>query len=218
MRIVHIQEHLVRSSAEIVVKFTLGALHSLKGAETKKVCLAHISHKAVIRKCDIYEFLDVSRVTCTHLHDCKLSLRIDLQEGKRDTDTVVQVAFCCCDAILDRKDLSYEFLGGSLSVCSCQSDDCQRLSVDYSHRPVPSGKFLQGLERVLHLDQTRIIRITGRAFCINDRISSTCFQGLECILIAVKILTLQGKEHLSALDCAAVCSHDTAFKKLFVDI
>ena len=218
MRVVHIQEHLVRSSAEIVVKFTLCALHSLKAAETEQVSLTHISHKTVIRKCDIHKLLDVARMACSHFHDSELSLRIDLQKGKRNTNAVVQVAFSCCDAVLHRKDLSYEFLSGSLSVCSCQSDDCQRLSVDYSHRPVPSGKFLQGLERVIHLDQTRIIRPTCRAFCINDRISSTCFQCLECILIAVKILTLQGKEHLSALDCAAVCCHDTAFKKLFVDI
>ena len=218
MRVVHIQKHLVRSPAEVVVKFTLGALDSLEAAEAEQVGLAHISHETVIRECDIHKFLDVTRVACSHLHDCKLSLRTDLQKGKRNAYAVVQVALSCGDAVLHRKDFSYEFLSGSLSVCSRQSNDCQGFSVNYGHRPVPSCKLLQGLECILDLDQPRIIRITGRAFCIHHRIGRTCFQRLECILITVKILTLQGKEHLSALDCAAVGSHDTAFKKLFVDI
>ena len=72
-------------------------------------------------------------MTRTHLNHCNLSLRIDFQKSKRDTDTIVEITLGSSDIVLHRKHLTEKFLGGSLSVGSSQSDDCQRFTIDKSH-------------------------------------------------------------------------------------
>ena len=61
--------------------------------------LAHISHKTIVRKSNLYKFADVTRVARAHLDHGKLGLRIDFQQGKRHSDIVVQIAFRCCHIV-----------------------------------------------------------------------------------------------------------------------
>ena len=162
MRIVHIDERPVCSTAKIVIKLSLGSLHTFKTSETEQMSLADIGYQSIVRKGDIDELLDVPRMARAHLDDCKLSLGIDLQEGKRHSDAVVQIAFRCSHSVPHRQDLTDKLLCGSLTVCTSQSNDCQRLAINDSHGPMPACKLLKSLERILDLDETRIIDRAGR--------------------------------------------------------
>ena len=74
MRVVHIDERLVRSTTKVVIKLALGSLHSLKTSETEQMSLADIGYQTIVRKSDIHKFLDISRMARTHLDNCELSL------------------------------------------------------------------------------------------------------------------------------------------------
>ena len=54
-------------------------------------------------------------------------------------------------------DFSDELLSGSLSVCSCQGNDCQWLAINKSHRTMPSCKLLESLKSIIHLDKSWFI-------------------------------------------------------------
>ena len=157
MRIVNIYEYLVRCPAKVVIQLAFGILDSFKRAETKEMSLTHICDKSVIRKSNIYKFLDVTGMACSHLYDSQFRLRIDLEEGQRHADTVVKIALGSRDTILHGQDFTDKLLRGGLAVRSGQSDYCQRLAVDYRHRAVPSCEILQCLQGIFHLDQTRIL-------------------------------------------------------------
>ena len=123
--------------------------------------LADIGYQTIVRKSDIHKLLDISRMARSHLDDSKLSLGIYLQQGKRHSDAVVQIAFSSSHLILYRQDFTDKFLCGRLAVCTCQSNDSQWLAVDNGHGPVPACKILKGLQCIIDLDQTRVIDRTG---------------------------------------------------------
>ena len=100
MRIIHIQEDLVRSPSEIIIELALCSLHTLETAEAQKMCLTHIGDEAIIRKSDIHKFLYISGMARTHLYHCNLSCRIDLEKSKRNSDTIVEIAFCSSYIVL----------------------------------------------------------------------------------------------------------------------
>ena len=156
IRIVHIQKDLVRSPSQIVIKLSLCSHYTFEAAEAQEMRLSDIGDESIVRQSDIHQFLYVSRMACAHLHHCYLSLRIDLQKGKRDTYAVVEVALSGCNCIFCRKDCTDEFLGRSLSVCTGKGHNGKWLSIHKGHGPVPAGKFLKGLQGVLYHDKTRV--------------------------------------------------------------
>ena len=91
IRIIYVYEYLVGSPAEVIIKLTLSSHHALKTSKSEKMSLADIGHQTEIRKSDIHKFLDVTRMTCSHLDHSDLSVRSHLEQGKRHTDAVVQI-------------------------------------------------------------------------------------------------------------------------------
>ena len=196
VRIVYIQEHLVRSSSKVVIQFTLRLLHTLETAEAKKMRLSDICYEAEIRKCYIHQFLDVTRMTCAHFDHSNLSLRIDLQQSQRDSDAVIEITLSGSHLIFNRKNFSDQLLCCGLSVGSCQSYNSQGFSIHEGHRSVPTGKILKCLEGVIHRKQT-FLSLSQGCHCrilIDNSICRTCLKGLECILITIKVFTLKGEE------------------------
>ena len=119
--------------------------------------LADIGDESVIRKRDVNQFLYVTRMACSHLHDGNLSLVINSEQSKRHAYAIVQIALGCSDIVFHRKDFAYKFLCGGLAVCSGKGYDCQRLSVNECHGAVPTRKLLQCLQRIPDRDYPRII-------------------------------------------------------------
>ena len=95
IRIVHIQESLVRSPLDIVVQLPFRLHHSLERTEAEQVASSHIGYQTIIRQGNRHQFLYVPRMARPHLHYGNLCFRIDFQQGKRNADAVVEIAFCC---------------------------------------------------------------------------------------------------------------------------
>ena len=72
--IVNIDEHFVCCPPQIIVQLTFCLHHSLETAESQQMGLAHISHKTIVRKSNLYKFADVTRVARAHLDHGKLGL------------------------------------------------------------------------------------------------------------------------------------------------
>ena len=218
IRIIHIEEHLIRSAAKIIIQFTLGLHDTLEGAEAQEVSLSDICYEAIIRQGDIYKFPDVSRVACAHLDDCYLCIRIDLKQGKRDSYAVVEITLRSRHDKTSGQDLTYKFLGSSLAVSTGQCDDSQRFAIDESHGAMPSCKLLKGLQGIFYLDKTRIIRCRHRRRRVHDSICSSRLQGLHCIFVTIEIFPLEGEEHLSALQRTGISRHRSAFLESAVNL
>ena len=162
----------------------------------------------------------------SHLDHCKLSLGVNLQKRERHTDAVVEITLSSSHAILHRKHLTDELLSSGLTIGSGKSDHHKRLSIDKSHRPMPARKLLESLQSILHKDQTLCNR-TFKKTCstitanlrrtVHDSITRTKLQRLQSILIAVKVLTTESKEHLSPLESTCVCCDYSALLEFIVD-
>ena len=72
---------------------------------------------------------------------------------------------------------------------------------------MPAGKLLKGLERILHLYQSRIFKGCNSRVLIDHCIGSTSLQRLHRIFISIKVLAFQRKEHLAALQCTGIGGH-----------
>ena len=150
-----------------------------------------------------------------HLDYCDLSFGTNLEQRQRHADIIVQIALGRRNDKFLGKNAADKLLCGCLSVGTGKTDDSQSLSVDKSMLPMPAGKSLESHQSVRYGNDPWISGSGSLRALVDDSIGSSGLQCLERIRITVEILALEGKEHLSALDCAAVGSHDSAAGYVF---
>ena len=174
------------------------------------MCLTDIGDKTIVRKGYIHQFLYVSRMTCPHLHHSNLCIGTYGKKGKRNTYIIVQIALGCSHIILDRKNFTDKFLGRSLSISTCKSDNRKRLPVNKGHGPMPSCKFLQCLQSIINRNNARVSRRGSSGILSHNGIGSTGLKGFERIFVAVKVFSLESKEHVTCRKSAGVSCHTPA--------
>ena len=123
-----------------------------------------------------------------HFNDGNLRILADLEHGKRDANLVIEVADRCHNLVLCGKDRVYKLLGGGFSVSAGKADNR-----NIKLTAVVRGKGLEGFQGVRHLYQAGVI---GLHSIIHHGAACSGLQGLKRKGVSVKILTLEGEEHL----------------------
>ena len=117
------EDDAVLTCAQEIIKFTLGAYHTLKRTESLEVSLADIGDDAAVGLHDVDQGAYLTWVVGPHLHDGDVVLAGKLQQRLGHADVVVEVAACVEHVVFLAEHSGYEFLGGGFAVGACHTDD-----------------------------------------------------------------------------------------------
>ena len=205
VRVVIVQEDGASAfPAQVVIQFSLGAHHSLKGAEALQVCLAYVGDEAVVGFGYFHQFADVAGVVGSHFHYGQLVLGLHAQQGKRYADVVVQVALGVEHVDVFGQYGGNQFFRGCLSVGAgnAQQGDAQGAAVQ-------PGQLLQGLQAVV---DKQVARVAGRHMlgAVDHGVCTACLQRFGGKGIAIEVFAFQGNEQGTCGAVAAVGCHTFA--------
>ena len=123
----------------------------------------------------------------SHFHNGNLVLTVQPEQCERHSDVVVEVSFGAESAELSAEHGVDQLLGGGLAVRSSDSYDG-----NLEMHTVYPCQLLEGLQGIGNFYEA-VVSTFGSPF--DHGIGCTLLKGCSCKVVAVKIFTLQGKEH-----------------------
>ena len=193
---------------EVVVEKPLCVHYAFKTAEALQMRFAHVGDKAVGGLGYLQQRPKVFRMAGSHLHNCNLDILANSKNRQGHSDVVVEVSAGGGNLVLCGQDRAHKLLGGGFSVCAGKADNR-----NVQLRAVERGKLLEGLKGVFNLDEPGVF---FRYSVVDHGIAGASFKGLERKGVAVKILSLKGKEKLVFRDCAGVGVYSGTLKEYLV--
>ena len=178
------------------VQGAFGSDDVLPAAESFNMGLSDVGDESEIRIGNAAEKFYFPGVAGPHLNNSEFCILVHGQQGQRDSDMIVQIAFCSDSPVFFAEDGAAEFLGGGFTVGSGNSKNG-----DTQFVPVQSCDVLKGFQGVLYREDLFPLDIP--AFRYDG--GSPLFKSGADKFIAVEILSFQGKKDVPVRYCPCIC-------------
>ena len=207
-----VEEDSLVAECQVVIEFSLGTLHSIKGTEALKVGTSHIGDESKVGLHDAAQEGYLAGMVGSRLDDSHLMLGTDAQQGERHPDVVVEVTLGEEGAEAAAQHGTHQFLRRCLAVGAGNLQHRDR-----ELTAVPGGKLLEGCQHIINQD-VAAVALHGVGSLIHDGVRATRLKRRGSKAVTIKSTALEGKEQGTGFHLTVVGGDDGVPEVYFVEL
>ena len=174
---------------QVKYDFAFGLADVFHAAQKLHVGFANISNQTAVRLGNAAQLGNLAQAAHAHLHNGNIGIRLNAQQGFRQTDFIIEVALSFDNVIFAAQAGSQQILRRGFAVGACDSKNLQALLT----QTVGMRKLLISKQRILYHEHSNARRQAAHLMGYNNA-RSTQLHSLGAIVMAIKIIALQRYE------------------------
>ena len=182
-------EHSKAILRQIKHDFAFGLADVFHATQKLHVGFAHVGNQTAVRLGNAAQLGNLAQPAHAHLHNGNIGIRLNAQQGFRQTDFIIEVALSFDNIIFAAQAGSQQILRRGFAVGACDSKNLQSLLT----LTVGMRKLLISKQRILYHEHSNARRQAANLMGYNNA-RSTQLHSLGTIVMAVKIIALQRYE------------------------
>ena len=182
-------EHSKAILRQIKHDFAFGLADVFHAAQKLHMGFTHVGNQTTVRLGNAAQLGNLAQAAHAHLHNGNVRIRLNAQQGFRQTDFIIEVALSFYNIIFTAQASSQQILRRGFAVGACDSKNLQTLLT----QTVGMRKLLVSKQRILYHEHSNACRQAANLMGYNNA-RSTQLHSLGAIVMAVKIIALQRYE------------------------